>query len=60
MDGELSEKAKSFFDGVFPIWPRPGRSWNSSAEKFHSPSGEDANADAPLWGDCSFFAGWRH
>ena len=23
---ELSEKAKSFFDGVFPIRPRPGRS----------------------------------
>jgi hypothetical protein len=45
MDGELSEKVKSFFDGAFPIWPRPGRSWNSSAEKFHSPFGEDANAE---------------
>jgi hypothetical protein len=25
MDGELLEKAKSFFDGVFQIWPSPER-----------------------------------
>jgi hypothetical protein len=31
--GELSERAKSIFDGVFPIRTRPARSRNSSAEK---------------------------
>jgi hypothetical protein len=44
MDGELSEKAKSIFGGVFPIRTRPVRSRNSSAEKFCSPIGEDADA----------------
>jgi hypothetical protein len=43
MDGELLEKTKSIFGGVFPIWPRPTRSWNSSAEKLRNPFGEDAD-----------------
>jgi hypothetical protein len=43
MDGELLEKAKSIFGGVFLIWRRPARSWNSSTEKFCNPNGEDAN-----------------
>jgi hypothetical protein len=44
MDGELLEKAKSIFGGVFLIWRRPARLWNSSTEKFCNPNGEDANA----------------
>jgi hypothetical protein len=43
MDGELLEKAESIFGGVFLIWRRPARSWNSSTEKFCNPNGEDAN-----------------
>jgi hypothetical protein len=43
MDGELLEKVKSIFGGVFLIWRRPARSWNSSREKFCNPNGEDAD-----------------
>jgi hypothetical protein len=43
MDGELLEKTKSIFGGVFPIWPRPARSWNSSADKLRNPFSEDAD-----------------
>src|SRR5262249_43907261 len=32
MDAGLLVKVKSIFDGVFPIWRRPARSWNSSVE----------------------------
>ena len=44
MDGELLEKAKSIFGGVFLICRQPARSWNSSTERFCNPNGEDANA----------------
>jgi hypothetical protein len=40
----IREKAKSIFGGVFLIWRRPARLWNSSTEKFCNPNGEDANA----------------
>ena len=37
MDGKLLEKAKFIFAGVFRIWRRPARSWNSSVGKFCHP-----------------------
>jgi hypothetical protein len=37
MGGEYLEKTKSIFGGVFQIWPRPARLWNSSVEKFCHP-----------------------
>jgi hypothetical protein len=43
MDGKSLDKAKSIFGGVFPIWPLPARSWNSSAEKSRSPNHDDAD-----------------
>jgi len=36
-------KPNLIFGGVFLIWRRPARSWNSSTEKFCNPNGEDAN-----------------
>jgi hypothetical protein len=44
MDGEFLEDTKSIFGGVFSIWPRPARSWNSSAEKFWNPNVQKADA----------------
>jgi hypothetical protein len=44
MDGELLEKTKSIFGGVFPVWPR----LNSSAEKLRNPFGEDADHPSRL------------
>jgi hypothetical protein len=42
MDGELLEETKSIIGGVFPIWPRPARSWNSLVEKFCNVQKADA------------------
>jgi hypothetical protein len=44
MVGELLEKAKTIFAGVFPIGSLPSHSWNSSADKFRSQVGEDADS----------------
>ena len=40
----IVREAKSIFGGVFLIWTWPARSRKSSAEKFCSPNGEDADA----------------
>jgi hypothetical protein len=44
MDGQLLEKVKFIFGGVFPIRTWPPLSRNSSAEKFRNPFGEAADA----------------
>jgi hypothetical protein len=44
MVGELLEKAKIIFDGVFSIWPMPAHSWTSSADEFRNQVGEYADS----------------